>query len=66
MKVIKVTYFESSALDEREDFFELYLNQNGASVMWKRYSKKINNPADNLMIDGQVYGLEGTCITSRF
>ena len=66
MKVVKVTYFESSAPDEREDFFELYLNQDYESVMWKRYSKKINNPDDNIMIDGIIYGLEGTCVTNRF
>lgn len=65
LKVIQISYFESNKKDVKEDYFEVYLNKDFESLLWKRYSKKIDNPADTKYIDGISYGLEGTCMTSR-
>jgi transcriptional regulator with XRE-family HTH domain len=64
-EVIRISYFESNALDSKEDYFEVYLNRDFESLFWKRYSKKIKNAKDKKVIDGIDYGLEGSCITNR-
>ena len=69
-KVIKISYFDP---DGRKDlkavYFEVILNQNFESLIWRRYTKLKDKkgPVTNerVTIDGEIYDCDYYCLTSR-
>ena len=64
IKVIGLSYFESN----KEQYCEVFLNEDFESLLWKRYTrvdlkKKLNNRITN--VDGHEYDLDYFCLTSR-
>jgi hypothetical protein len=45
-EIIQITYFDANATDSKEDYFEVYLNKNFESLLWKSYSNKIKNTSE--------------------
>lgn len=63
--VVKIGYFGQ---DESNDitgfYFEVFLNQNGESLFWRRFSKNHQSNTE-ITIEGYQYGLEYQCLTDR-
>lgn len=66
LNVIRISYFASNAKDDSKRLFiEVYLDKNGESLLWRRYSKWVTKSKDVKVIDGVQYGFEYECVTSR-
>ena len=69
-KVIKISYFDPDGRDDlKTAYFEVILNQNYESLVWRRYTKLKDklSPVTNerVTIDGEIYDCDYYCITSR-
>lgn len=69
-KVIKISYFDPDGRDDlKAAYFEVILNHNYESLVWRRYTKlkyklgTITN--DKITIDNEIYDCDYYCITSR-
>ncbi|MCI1244638.1 MAG: helix-turn-helix domain-containing protein [Bacilli bacterium] len=64
--VIRIFYFDpDGSKDQRHAFFETFLNQNGESLYWRRYTKG-GEKGKCMEIEGVPYKLDYECLTSRF
>ena len=67
--VIMISYFDpDGSADSKHAYFEVFLNQNGESLIWKRYTKnqtkkELSNIGVN--VDEYDYDLDYICLTSR-
>ncbi len=68
-KVIKISYYDPDGKDDlKAAYFEVFLNKDFESLVWRRYTKvkykkKHTNVTTN--IDGEIYDLDYYAITSR-
>lgn len=64
--LVKISCFDSNGKsDNKQVYFETFLNAKGESVYWRRYSKG-SKKRTSMVIDNTQYGLDYECITSRF
>ena len=67
--VIKVSYFDPDGRDDPKcAYFEAFLNQDLATLVWRRYTKthlSFNLTGERIVIDGQEYDADYYAITSR-
>ena len=68
-KVIKISYFDPDGSDDlKRAYFEVFLNQDFESLVWRRYTKvniKKNYTNERLELDNNLYDLDYYAITSR-
>jgi len=63
--VVKLFYFDSDgSSDDKHTYFEVFLNQKGESLYWRRSTKNLKS-RKSIEIDGEQYEFDYECITSR-
>ena len=70
LNVIKISYFDpdGSDTDLKHAYFEVLLNQDYDSLMWRRYTKKADKKElsnEVILVDGIEYDMDYYSITSR-
>ena len=67
--VIKISYFDPDGSDDMKNaYFEVFLNSNFESLVWRRYTKiknKKNLSGERVIIDNEMYDMDYYSLTSR-
>lgn len=67
--VIKINYFDpDGSNDLKNAYFEVILNQDFESLVWRRYTKIKNKKKysnERIIVDGEMYDMDYYCLTSR-
>ena len=67
--VIKISYFDPDGRDDpKAAYFEVFLNQNLESLVWRRYTKIIHKQefsGETIVIDHETYDMDYYSLTSR-
>ncbi len=67
--VIKISYFDPDGSDDMKNaYFEVFLNYNFESLIWRRYTKiknKKNLSGERVIIDNEMYDMDYYSLTSR-
>ena len=68
-KVIKISYFDPDGSDDpKRAYFEVFLNQDFESLVWRRYTKvdlKKDYTNERVTIDNNLYDMDYYALTSR-
>ena len=68
-KVIKISYYDPDGSDDlKRAYFEVFLNQDFKSLIWRRYTKiNMKNTYSNekIKIANDIYDMDYYCLTSR-